>query len=188
MEKMKRLSSILLFASIMLAGLTLASCGDDDNDDKTTALKAIADQYAGSYTATDSLNVATRWGYHSDSQVTYRITANDDGTINVTVPAETYQNTQVGNLSIGSYTISNISYNVLTGYTKAYKGDGVSTTFQAVSPDGTVTINPGTYEFSDDACVISVNRSATGQITIANVYKLGKSPMIVYTVFKAAKR
>lgn len=186
---MKRLSTIILAVSVVVAGFALASCGDDDNDgDKTTALKAIADQYAGSYTATDSLNVATQWGYYSDSQVTYRITANDDGTINVTVPAETYSNTQVGNLTIGSYTISNISYNVLTGYTKAYKSDGISTTFQAVSPSGAIIINPGTYDFSDDACVISVNRSATGQVTIANVYKLGKSPMIIYTVFKATKQ
>lgn len=177
-----------MLASLMVASLTLASCGDDDNnDDKTTALKAIADSYAGSYTATDSLNVSGMWGYKSDAPATYRITANADGTINLTVPAETYKDTQIGDISIGSYTISNISYTLIGGgrYTKAYKGDGISTTFQATSPDGRVTINPGTYEFNDDACVVTIRKHTAGQITVANVYKLGKSPMIIYTVFKA---
>lgn len=186
---MKRLDFFFLLVSIVMASFTLTSCGDDDNEDVNNAKNAIAQGYVGTYSGTDNLNVgmaAVSWNYSTANSVSYRITANNDGTINVTMPEETYTDTQIGNITIGSYTIDSLKY-VVAGYTRAYKGSKAKVHFSSTGSDKYPIVLNDNYSFSSDACVITVNRTSDGTIQINNAYVLGKSPVLIKHTFTGTK-
>lgn len=191
---MKRFSFVFLFASLFIAGLSLASCGDDDNnEDYNEAQRAIASQYVGTFSGNDNINVgmtmtSSSWDYSTAGVVSYTITSNSDGTINVTVPQETYSNTQIGNITIGSYTIDSLKYNIVTGYTRAYKGSGAKVHFESTGGENYPIILNSDYTFTSDACVISVTRSTVGIIQIKNIYALGNSPVLITHSFTGTKQ
>lgn len=188
---MKRLSFFFMLAALVVAGFGLTSCGDDDNDDLNNGLNAIAESYVGTYSAKDSIKVGmgrVSWDYATDGNVSYRITKNSDGSINVIIPEETYSNTQIGDIKIGSYTIDSLKYNVLTGFTRAYKGSAAKVHFE--STGGTqypITLN-GDYAFESDACVISVKKDLAGALQVKNIYVLGKSPVLITNSFAGRKQ
>lgn len=188
---MKRLSFLFLIASMVVASLSLASCGDDDdNEDVNEAKRAIASQYVGTYSGNDKINVnmaTVSWDYTTANAVSYRITSNNDGSINVTIPEETYTDTQIGDITVGSYTIDSLKYNVLTGFTRAYKGSGARVHFKSTGGNYPIILNDN-YAFTSDACVISVTRSTAGVIQVKNAYVLGKSPVVITNSFTGTKQ
>lgn len=188
---MKRLSFVLMFAALVMTGFTLASCGDDDNNDLNEVENAIAASYVGNYSAKDSLKVGMgrlSWDYATANAVSYRITSNSNGTINITIPEETYANTQIGNIKIGSYTIDSLKYNIITGFTRAYKGSAAKVHFESTGGTQYPIVLNDDYSFTSDTCLISVKKDATGQLTVKNVYTLGKSPVLITNSFKGAKQ
>lgn len=188
---MKRLSTIILAVSVVVAGFALASCGDDDNDDNTTVQNAIAQSYAGQYAGTDSLNVrmaVVSWGYNTASPVTYTITANSDGTVRLTMPEETYTDTQIGDITIGSYSIDSLKYNILTGYTRAYKGTNAKVHFRSTGGVNYPIVLNDDYAFKSSECFVRVSRQADGSIRVENAYILGNSPVLITNTFAGRKQ
>lgn len=188
---MKRLSFVLMFAALVMTGFTLASCGDDDNNGLNEVENAIAATYVGTYSAKDSIKVGMgkiSWDYTTANAVSYRITSNSNGTINITIPEETYANTQIGDIKIGSYTIDSLKYNIVTGFTRAYKGSAAKVHFESTGgAQYPFTFNDD-YSFTSDACLISVKKDAAGVLTVKNVYALGKSPVLITNSFKGTKQ
>lgn len=187
---MKRLSFLFLFVSLFVASLGLVSCSDDDNEDLNDAENAIAAQYVGNYSGNDKINVGMgklSWDYTTDGAVTYRITKNNNGTINVEIPIEEYKDTQIGNINIGSYEIDSLKYNPLTGFTRAYKGSAAKVHFQSTGSQDYPVILNGDYDFESEACVISVTRSTAGVIQVKNIYTLGHSPVLITNSFTGTK-
>lgn len=148
--------------------------------------------YAGNYTAVDSVNVGGMFPYESSEAVTYKVSANADGTINLTVPAEQLNGTVMGTLYLGSYTINNIAWDSdKNAYFKDYQAkEGVSDTvrfsFVAVNAAGDTTIN-NTYVMDKEYCQVTVSRGEDGKLHIENMYKMGSMPFQIYATFEANK-
>ena len=64
---------------------------------------------------------------YSCPNVTYTITKNSDGTIDLILPEFTLEKTTIGTITVGSYTVKNISYNdTEKKYFRDYTSDGLS--------------------------------------------------------------
>lgn len=138
---------------------------------------------AGAYQGMDHVNVGGAYPYDSATKVTYKVEANADGTINLVVPEVLYKETLIGDLTIGTYTISNIPYDEKEGaFVKAYKDDNIKFHFTC-SYEGTVTMDKD-YTFDKDVCKVVVSKDADGQLTVANTYQMGSMPFVIAGSFK----
>ena len=88
---------------------------------------SAASKVAGSYTGKTSLEVVGMPGLYTSPTVEYKVTANEDGSINVTASEEKYTGVpMVGNLTIGTYTVKNLSYDKATNsFVRDYSKDGI---------------------------------------------------------------
>lgn len=144
---------------------------------------------AGTYSAYDNIDVGGMgsFKYTSADSVSYVITAVNDTTINVTVPQQQYNGTVMGDLTTGSYTISNIAWDATEkAYVRSYKEDGLTFHFYAVK-DGTVSYDQD-YNLDKDACKIVVTPNEDGTISISNAYQMGSMPMVIYGSFTGSKK
>lgn len=144
---------------------------------------------AGTYSAYDNIDVGGMgsFKYTSADSVSYVITAVSDTAINVTVPEQQYNGTVMGDLTTGSYTISNIAWDASqNAYVRSYKDDGIKFHFHAVN-NGTVTYDQD-YNLDKDACKITVTPNEDGTITISNAYQMGAMPMVIYGTFTGSRK
>ncbi len=140
-------------------------------------------QIAGNYTGGDSVNVAGLYPYNSKENVTYKVTANTDGTINLVVPEVKYDETVMGDLTLGTYTISNIAYDdTEKAFVKAYKDDNIQFSFICVYK-GDTTLNK-VYTFDKDICKVVISKDAAGVLTVSNTYQMGAMPFAIYGTFR----
>ena len=147
----------------------------------------VADQFVGSYKGTDKISVAI-FSYSTEEEVTYQITDNEDGTINLIVPAVTYKNTMMGDLYLGTYTIPNIPYDATQkAFVKAYKEDKIKFRFKITDGSGKVTKDQE-YTFDKDICKVTITKEADGKLKVSNNYKMGAMPMPIYGTFVGAKQ
>lgn len=170
-----------IFTLMIVSLCALASCGDDD-DAPAVRQPSPAERMAGTYTGTNSVVVA---GQTYEADIEYKIVANADSTISVAVPAYTLENTMMGNLALGAYTISNIPYNVSAGtFSKVYGADGLSQQFKAVRVVNGVeqTTMDDFYSF-DPSSTITIQRSGSAGLGVANSFKLGKMPFDIVANF-----
>lgn len=193
---MKRLSIVSMSAVLMLSGMMFAACSDDDDDNKTKPEEqpTMAQQYQGTYSGVDSINVGmgrVQWDYATAQSVSYTITANSDGTINVSLPDESYLNTQIGDMNIGKYEIDSLRYDsVSNSFTRAYADISTKVSFSSTGGAyGQMQIPAinGEFAFAQNP-VITVSKSSDGSINIRNAYGLGRSPVQITNTFKGAKQ
>lgn len=187
---MKKLRSIVLFSvALVVAGLALVSCGDDDNNEQVKE-PSVAEQYAGVYSAIDNVNVNgsadADYNAKTENAVRYTVTANADGTINLAVPAESYKGLfAVGDISLGEYTISNIAWDASkNAFCRKYGKDGVTCHFTS----STMHIDKD-YQLTADECEVVVTKDAdsAGKLHVKNVFKMGKMPVTIYVSFDGSK-
>lgn len=187
---MKKLRSIVLFSvALVMAGLALVSCGDDDNNEPAKE-PTVAEQFAGVYSAIDNVNVngSTEADYNvtTEDAVRYTVSANADGTINLTVPAESYKGLfAVGDISLGEYTISNIAWDASkNAFYRSYGKDGLTCHFTS----STMHIDKD-YQLTADECEVTVTRDSgsAGKLHVKNVFKMGKMPVTIYVSFDGSK-
>lgn len=139
---------------------------------------------AGSYTGKDSVNVGKMFPYTSAAEVTYQVTENSDGTVNLLVPEVEYDQTVMGTLYLGSYSIKNIPYDeTQKAYVKAYKNDNVVFHFKSVDTNGKTTIDKD-YTFDKDVCQVIISKDADGVLTVSNTYQMGSMPFVIYGTFR----
>ena len=60
---------------------------------------SLTDNFVGSYKGEDKISVGGLFSYTSSEAVTYKVTSNEDGTVNLTVPEETFKKTMMGILT-----------------------------------------------------------------------------------------
>lgn len=174
----KLLSFMLLFVAVMTASV-LTSCGDDNNDDKTTV--------AGTYTGTDSLHfgMATTSYKTGATNVQYVVTENSDNSINVTLSEETYDFSAtvpfVGKIVQGSYTIKNIPYDATK---KAYYLDYSNNASAHISISGMGMKRDKDYDVTLGQITVTFTGST---VTIENVHKFGSMPMALNAIFIGTK-
>lgn len=185
---MKKFWSVLMFAALVMAGFTLASCSDDDDDNATPTW--FSQQYSGAYTAIDSVNIMgstdPMWGAKTDSARTYIITAVSDSAIDVTVPAEGYDGLfYVNDVSMGSYTIRNIAWNADS--LAFYKNYGKT----PADVDSLYFVSKGMgrdqkFAFNENSS-IKVWKGADGKLNIINKFQPGRMPFPIYVIFSGTK-
>jgi len=135
---------------------------------------------AGKHNGSISVMVGEQFGPYINSSVAYTITANEDGTINIIVPEYTLDNTYIGNLTLGSYTISNVAYdNEKKAFYRDYTGDQLS--FHFKSEGGSMPMD-GDYTFTKLGNII-VQTTETG-MSIVNNFTPGNMPFPIVSTFE----
>ena len=145
--------------------------------------ESMASEYAGSYKGGNSVVVGGMFTYSADG-VTYVITANGDGTVNLQVPEYKLTGTVMGDLTLGAYTISNIPFDETNNgfyrdYASADGTDGLKMHFTAVQ-NGNTTMNSD-YEFKNPSNVL-IEKTADG-LKITNSFIMGSMPFPIVATF-----
>jgi hypothetical protein len=154
----KILSLMLLLFAAMMTTATFTACGDDDDDNPTT--ETPAQKAAGTYSGTDKVTIGGQWTYESSAD--YTVTANTDGSINLTVGEEKYANTVIGDITQGTFTIKNIPYDAATlSFTKNYAADKIYAHVKSPMMDND-------YLLSSETETITVTPQADGSIKVVN--------------------
>lgn len=98
------------------------------------AFSLIAAAQEGTYTGALKATVGGFFGPYSPTEnVDFVITKNSDNTINVLVPGFQLNKTPIGDIVIGEYTVSNISFDESKGaYYRDYTKDGIKMDFTMV--------------------------------------------------------
>ena len=156
----KLLSLMLLLMAAVITTATFTACGDDDDDNKTASV-------AGTYTGKDMLSFSVMGmdlKQPNTADVNYVINQNNDGSISVVIPEETFDFTAVkmGSIVQGTYSVTNIPYDKAKNayYKKNY----------------TVTEGKITVSFSGN------------KVTVVNVHKFGSMPMDMTGTFVGTRK
>ena len=145
---------------------------------------SAASKVAGNYTSTTSLKIGEMPGSYTSPTVGYKVTANEDGSINVTTSEEKYTGVpMVGNLTIGTYTVKNLAYDKESNsFVRDYSNDGLKVHFKAV---GGMPID-NEYSFkATSKMVVTVDESGT--LTIKNNYSLTRMPFPISATYTGKK-
>lgn len=149
---------------------------------------SLTDNFVGSYKGEDKISVGGLFSYTSSEAVTYKVTANEDGTVNLTVPEETFKKTMMGNLTLSSYTISKIPYDESKkAFIKAYKDDKIKFHLIIKDDKGAVTSDKE-YTFDSRICKVTITKGADGKLTVSNTYQMGKMPFPISGTFTGTKQ
>lgn len=174
---MKKLFSLmlLLMAAVMTTA-TFTSCGDDDDDNKTASV-------AGTYTGKDMLSFSVMGmdlKQPNTADVNYVINQNNDGSISVVIPEETFDFTaqKMGNIVQGSYSVTNIPYDkTKNAYYLDYSNNASADVFvYGAKKNYTITKGEITVSFSGN------------KVTVVNVHKFGNMPMEMTGTFVGTRK
>ena len=146
---------------------------------------SAASKVAGNYTGTTSLKVGSAMGPFVSATVGYTITANNDGSINVTASEEKYTGvTMMNNLTLGTYTVKNLAYDKATNsFSRDYSEDGIKVHFKAT---GGMMEKDENYEFGKTS-KMTVTLAEDGTLTITNNYKVGRMPFPISATYTGKK-
>ena len=146
---------------------------------------SAASKVAGNYTGTTSLKVGVVPGSFTSATVEYKVTANEDGSINVTASEEKYTGVTVaGNLTLGTYTVKNLAYDKATNrFSRDYSEDGIKVHFKS---NGGSMNKDENYEFGKTS-KMTVTLAEDGTLTITNNYKIGAMPFPISATYTGKK-
>lgn len=142
----------------------------------------LTDGFAGEFAGTNTVNVGGMVSY--TASVTMTITANEDETLNITIPTYVLSNTVMGDLTLGEHTISNIAWDEEAGvFKRAYGSDGIKMHFTAVQ--GGTTSMDSDYELNGDS-YITIEKTDNG-IKVVDSFSLGNMPFGLTATFEGTK-
>ncbi|WP_455092070.1 calycin-like domain-containing protein [Prevotella jejuni] len=146
---------------------------------------SAASKVAGSYTGTTSLKVSVVPGSFTSATVEYKVTANEDGSINVTASEEKYTGvTMMNNLTLGTYTVKNLAYDKATNsFSRDYSEDGIKVHFKAT---GGMMERDEDYAFGKTS-KMTVTLAEDGTLTITNNYQVGRMPFPISSTYTGKK-
>lgn len=177
---MKNLKRILCCFAAAAALLSFSSCSDDNENPETPS---ITDNYVGTFVGTISLTVADQFTYDTDIAVT--LTASDDETISVTLPSYSLSGTMMGDLTLGTVTITDLKYNEdKGGFYRSYGGEGLTQHFKA--EQNGIVVNDKDFPLNDPSSIL-VTLGDNGKIIIENPFKLGAMPLSLTSRFEGTK-
>lgn len=147
----------------------------------------IKSYYVKAVTSAINVNVGGMFPYANEG-VTYNVRKYMDGDVqkvDVEVPTYTLDNTLMGNLTLGTYTVKGLTYDEEKGgFYRDYKNDGLSFHFIA-EQNGNKTMD-GDYEFNaqkDNNILVKYNGS---KITdIVNTFQMGAMPFGIVSSFNS---
>lgn len=172
----KLLSLMLLLMAAVMTTATFTSCGDDDDDNKTASV-------AGTYTGKDMLSFSVMGmdlKQPNTADVNYVINQNNDGSISVVIPEETFDFTaqKMGNIVQGSFSVTNIPYDkTKNAYYLDYSNNASADVFvYGAKKNYTIIKGEITVSFSGN------------KVTVVNVHKFGNMPMEMTGTFVGTRK
>ncbi len=172
----KLLSLMLLLMAAVITTTTFTACGDDDDDNKTASV-------AGTYTGKDMLSFSVMGmdlKQPNTADVNYVINQNNDGSISVVIPEETFDFTaqKMGNIVQGSFSVTNIPYDkTKNAYYLDYSNNASADVFvYGAKKNYTITKGEITVSFSGN------------KVTVVNVHKFGNMPMEMTGTFVGTRK
>lgn len=134
-----------------------------------------------------NVNVGGAFNY-TNNNVTYNVRKYMDGNVqkvDVEIPTYTLDNTVMGNLILGTYTVKGLTYDEEKGgFYRDYKDDGLTFHFTA-EMGGKKTID-GDYSFNPEkANNILVKYDGSKVMDIVNTFQMGAMPFAIESRFKA---
>lgn len=124
---------------------------------------------------------------YENAGVTYQVRKYMDGEMqkmDVTVPTYTLDNTVMGNMTLGTYTIKGLTYDEAKGgFYRDYKNDGLK--FHVVCKGGSMNMD-NDYSFNaekDNNILVKYEGSKVSDII--NRFQMGSMPFYISTNFKA---
>ena len=148
----------------------------------------IKSYYVKAVTSAINVNVGGMFPYANEG-VTYNVRKYMDGDVqkgDVEVPTYTLDNTLMGNLTLGTYTVKGLTYDEEKGgFYRDYKNDGLNFHFTAEQNGN--KIMDGDFEFNsakDNNILVKYNGS---KITdIVNTFQMGAMPFGIVSSFNSA--
>ena len=142
-----------------------------DNRRQTTATGPVTVEIGGIYT-------------YTNNSVTYTVSTYTDGGVekmDVDVPEFTLDNTVIGNLTLGAYTVKGLLYDSgRQGFYRDYSKDGITFHFKC---EGRMNID-GDYEFNSEKPNNILVQLADGKVTtILNTFQMGAMPFGIVSTF-----
>lgn len=192
---MKKLYTIAAAAAICLAAnaqTEVMKIELTDGNVQTIKIESIkeitfateTETMAGTYNGTVTLNVGGMYDYPTTVAVT--IVQNTDGTLNFTWPEYKLEGTMMGNLTLGTYTISNIAYDESKGgYYRDYSNDGLQQHFTAIAEGAAQPTFDKDYDLGATSTIL-IEKTDTG-IKVTNPFKLGAMPLSISASFEGSK-
>ena len=148
----------------------------------------IKSYYVKAVTSAINVNVGGMFPYANEG-VTYNVRKYMDGDVqkvDVEVPTYTLDNTLMGNLTLGTYTVKGLTYDEEKGgFYRDYKNDGLNFHFTA-EQNGNKTMD-GDYEFNaqkDNNILVKYN--GTKITDIVNTFQMGAMPFGIVSSFNSA--
>lgn len=143
----------------------------------------LAEKIAGEYTGANTMAVGSLATY--TVQIKPVITANEDGTINFTYPQYEVPETLMGNLTLGTLTISDIPYvESENAFYLDYSDAALQQHFTCVTPQGTTSMDSDYVLGAGSTIRIEIT---DGGIKVTNPFKLGAMPFPLTATFEGSK-
>jgi hypothetical protein len=174
----KILSLMLLLFAAMMTTATFTACGDDD-DDNGNATQTVSGTYTGKDTLAFSVMGMTL-KQNNTADVDYVVNQNNDGTISVVIPEETFDFTaqNMGNIVQGTYSVNNIPYDkTKNAYYLDYSGKA--------SADVLVFGSKKNYPVTEGQITVTFSDN---KVTVVNVHKFGNMPMAMTGTFVGTRK
>lgn len=141
-----------------------------------------AEELAGTYTGTNTVVVGGQFTCTAETSVV--ITVNEDGTVNFTWQEYMLGGTVMGDLTLGTCTISNIAYDEdKGGFYRDYSNDGLTQHFKA-EQGGTATMDKD-YALGATSTIF-IEKTDAG-IRASNPFKLGAMPFPITASYEGKK-
>lgn len=170
MEKLLKMMLMPLALYVVL-GMSLTSCS---NDDEPEVKMSISEEYSGTYNGKITLNVAGKYSY--DADITCIVTSAGSDVINVSIPEYSLSGTMMGDMTLGSVSITGLVYDEAKGcFFREYGGEGISQ-----------TMNGKSYPLNEPSSM-QVVKDENGTLIIDNPFTLGKMPLPLSARFEGSK-
>lgn len=129
-----------------------------------------------------SVTVGGSYGPYVNESVCHTITHETDGSLTLTIHQFTLTETVIGDLTLGQYTVSQLTYDdERGGYYRDYTNDGLTMHFSSVS--GGVTTMDNDYGFDQRGGNVLVKLADDGTATIVNTFQPGVMPFLIVSTF-----
>ena len=171
------LYSLMAFA---MATILLTSCNHDKDEPKQPSL---TDGYVGEFSGQLTLNIAGQYNYDTDIRII--ISEGENETLSIAFPEYELSNTLMGDITMGSLILENLTYDSSKGgFYLDYGESGISQYFKA-ERNGTVTMD-SEYPLNAPSDIL-ITKSEGGHITVVNSFRIGVMPMPITAIFIGSK-
>ena len=162
--------------ALAIATISLTSCSRDNDEPKEPSL---TDGYVGEYSGQLTLNIAGQYDYDTDIRII--ISEGENETLRIAFPEYELSNTLMGDITMGSLTLENLTYDPSKdGFYLDYGEAGIRQYFKA-ERNGTVTMD-NEYQLNAPSD-ISVTKGEDGTIKVVNSFRIGAMPMPITATF-----